>query len=573
MQRLEELLNTQVEYKGEVVYVKDMDLNDQISFLIHTDFKFFASDEMALYRIENLYYIMDKNSKKVPFKLNKAQRHFYENYIIKGYYKIIILKSRQIGFTTFISLYFLDKIIFNPNTEALQIAHLKTAAMEIFNRKIKYALNNLTPAVKAILTTNTKNANRLEFAYPDGAISAIGVASTGVSGTYRLLHISELGPMAEQFPEKAVDVIKNTLPAVPMDGFVAIESTARGMNSIFYEMYMNSYKRIKHITPSMSKAEFYPVFYNWQWDKEEIAKACVDGIIPIADMEEAEIDWQSFKIDNNLTDEEMTYYYIKWIQSGKDIDKLFQEYPIDVHTAFASSGASFFPLRKINEFYEKCDDSVYTRYNLMNGQLIEDIKGELWLSEQPERGRAYLISADVASGVSDGDYSTCFIFGADKRVCGFFRGHLDGKDFAELLFFLGTKYNTAKLVVESNFDGGWVNRELVDNGYTNIYFKVAVNDINKSVTNTYGFRTDMNSRKFILNATKLHFRSLTELNCSLLLKEMMTFIVNKRQKPEAASGAHDDLCMAYSIGIGSMENQKDVVKDAKPFSIMDYLYS
>jgi hypothetical protein len=56
------------------------------------------------WRINNLYYITDKSGNKVKFKLNAQQFHFFENM----HYRNIILKARQLGFTTFKMIFMLD---------------------------------------------------------------------------------------------------------------------------------------------------------------------------------------------------------------------------------------------------------------------------------------------------------------------------------------------------------------------------------------------------------------------------------------------------------------------------------
>src|SRR5450830_1767087 len=67
----------------------------------------FADPELIknkLWRMENLYWIITKDGKKSVFTMNRAQRHFFDNYlnILHPYFRNIILKSRQLGFTTFI---------------------------------------------------------------------------------------------------------------------------------------------------------------------------------------------------------------------------------------------------------------------------------------------------------------------------------------------------------------------------------------------------------------------------------------------------------------------------------------
>jgi len=60
-----------------------------------------------------------------------------------------------------------------------------------------------------------------------------------------------------------------------------------------------------------------------------------------------EIDWGSYQIEHDLTDIEITYYYMKWLQfGGKNspdaVKSLMQEYPTTHEEAFLSTGQTYF---------------------------------------------------------------------------------------------------------------------------------------------------------------------------------------------------------------------------------------
>lgn len=87
------------------------------------------------WRMNNLYFIITKDGTKEVFKMNRAQKHFFDNYlnILNPYHRHIILKSRQLGYTTFINLFILDEILFNTNKEGVIIAHKIEDAKEFFD--------------------------------------------------------------------------------------------------------------------------------------------------------------------------------------------------------------------------------------------------------------------------------------------------------------------------------------------------------------------------------------------------------------------------------------------------------
>ncbi len=107
------------------------------------------SDEELLYdqrwRLSNLYSVRDKSGVTRPFQPNWAQNQMLDE--LHG--RDIILKARQLGFTTLSCLIYLDHCIFNSNTSAAVIAHKLDDAKEIFRTKIKYPYDNLPDELKA----------------------------------------------------------------------------------------------------------------------------------------------------------------------------------------------------------------------------------------------------------------------------------------------------------------------------------------------------------------------------------------------------------------------------------------
>ena len=111
------------------------------------------------WRLNNLYHVLNEDGDDLIFRLNPMQKRLYENM----WYWNIILKARQLGFTTFIQIFMLDRAIFNKNTHAGTIAHTHGSVEDIFDNKIMYAYNNLPAALKAHIRPDTKNAKELKL--------------------------------------------------------------------------------------------------------------------------------------------------------------------------------------------------------------------------------------------------------------------------------------------------------------------------------------------------------------------------------------------------------------------------
>ena len=72
--------------------------------------------EDPIWRINNLYMIVDRDGNEIPFTPNPPQQKVLEDLFVRGYRRQIILKARQIGFSTLIEIILLDQILFLPSS-------------------------------------------------------------------------------------------------------------------------------------------------------------------------------------------------------------------------------------------------------------------------------------------------------------------------------------------------------------------------------------------------------------------------------------------------------------------------
>ena len=180
------------------------------------------------WRLSNLYTITDKAGTRVPFRPNSAQLALLDDLHSAN----IILKARQLGFTTLCCLIYLDACIFTPNTRAGVIAHKLDDAKVIFRDKIKYPYDQLDEGLKAAAPAVQDSADTLTFANN----SSIRVSTSMRSGTLQYLHVSEFGKICAQYPEKAREIVTGALNTVEAGQFIVIESTAEGQEGAFYRM-------------------------------------------------------------------------------------------------------------------------------------------------------------------------------------------------------------------------------------------------------------------------------------------------------------------------------------------------
>ena len=277
------------------------------------------------WRLNNLYKITDKQGNVVTFKPNWAQKWLYNNM----WYLSIILKARQLGMTTFIQLFMLDRALFNDNMNCGIVAHNKEDAQAFFAQKIKFAYENLPQDLKNQLRAESDTTKSLTFS--NG--SRISVGTSLRSGTYQYVHISEFGKMCAKFPEKASEVITGTLNTIAPGQMAFIESTAEGPFGEFYEMCQKAEDltaAVNNEQTSFTQLDWKFVFFPWWKHPDYVLNEKVE--IP----EKFMLYFKDLREDHDidLTPAQKAWYVKKAAEQG---DLMKQEYPATPAEAFERS--------------------------------------------------------------------------------------------------------------------------------------------------------------------------------------------------------------------------------------------
>lgn len=289
------------------------------------------------WRINHLYRIRDKHNNLIIFVRNRAQN----DYASKKWFRNLILKARQLGFTTDESVDSLDDVLFTPNMDALMIGHNLDAAASIFDKKIKFNWDKWKPQLKSLYKVDSNSTKTLKFDFgldskgKEKGFSSIAVDTSGRSGTFQRVHITELAEISKKYPKKVPDIIEGTIPAVPPNGRIDIESTSQGANGEFYEMFMDAWEWQKEHPgqkPS-SPYQWKAHFYNWTWDDEELDQ--IKEPIPYGQMEQGE-KFREYAEKHRLSTIQITYYYQKWLSLNKKWNALKREYPTTPEEAFSA---------------------------------------------------------------------------------------------------------------------------------------------------------------------------------------------------------------------------------------------
>lgn len=494
--------------------------------------------------IETYIKIRDKKGKVIPLKFNEPQVKYYN--VIKKMYenkkpiRIIILKARQMGFSTETEGIIFKNVVTNHNYNAGIVAHKEDSTTNLFNmskRMLEYLPESIKPEQKK------SNAKELVFNNEKGTgldskikCMTAGGKGIGRSDTFTALHISELA----FWEGNKQDILLGLLQAVPnIPGtIVIIESTANGYD-YFKEMWDMAVA---------GENDFYPLFVGW--NELEEYKMPYSGFTLTQDEQELQkqfnvtleqLEWRRWCIKNNC---------------GGDIDKFKQEYPISPDEAFLSTGKCYFNkqniINRINELKGKNPiaqgsfSCFYDGIRIRGRKFKNEEKGSIKIYKYPENNIPYVIGGDTAGEGSD-YFAAHVINNITGEQVAVLKQQYNEIDFVKQIYCLGMFYNKALLGPESNFSTYPI-QKLVELNYPNIFVRKKEDTYSSKHEKSFGFKTTSITRPLILaNLQEIVEDEIDRIVDVDTLREMLTFIVNKNGRAEAEDGYHDDLVMALAI--------------------------
>ena len=517
------------------------------------------------WRLDNLYSVKDKDGKKTIFRRNKVQKHFDEN----AHCKNIILKSRQVGITTFKTIDALDDALFVISRMVfnLLVGHNKEAMEEIFDEKIKFAWENLPDWLKKSWKVSSDTAKSFSFDLSgDGKhINKIAVVSSARSGSPTSIHCTELAYLDQNFPKRANEIISGGLPAIPAgeDGRFDIESTARGNGGHFESIFKAAIEREKSGKP-INSSDFKAHFYNWQWDEYGLGKITegeIKAVLPEIPPLFVKYREEKRKLDGiDLTDRELVYYYKKFLElksgecEGDPWSVLRKEYPTTWEEAFEASAEPLFSPRAVKE-------SKIESHPRADGQ---------WkVAKDYVAGHAYSLGADTSEGVG-GDSSTIEIIDltANEVVAQYRSNTIPPDLFAYEIAKGGRLYGECAVSPERNNHGHATISKLREIYDENKIFQYTTKDSQKdTTTKKYGWETNASTKPRMLYELASALENGLGVNFADLAKELINYPKNKARKERITDNTttHWDLVIAAAIAWASREFAYEVFARKKSF--------
>lgn len=512
---------------------------------------------IAMDYIENCLKIKTKSGTVVPFRLNDAQRKLYA--VAKRQQdagkpvRLIILKARQLGFSTLTEGLIFHACATRKNVNALIVAHREDATANLF-RMSKLFYDELPAPVKPMLRAS--NAQELVFENPSklrserearpGLRSRIRCATAGGRGigrsdTLQCVHLSEYAFWPDGADGKA-STLAGILQAVPsLPGtMVVIESTANGFED-FKERWDAAVA---------GENDFEPVFFAWFENP--------DYSMPVVPGTEWTPEERDLKAAYQLTDEQLQWR--RWCianNCGGSLDMFRQEYPASPGEAFLHSGTGVFDNEQIVLRLERLPEPA-GRGEFTDGEWTESETGAITLYELPEDGVPYVLGGDTAGEGSD--YFTAIVIdNVSGRIAAKLRQKYSEPEYVRQIYELGRFYNDALVAIETNFSTYPV-MKLQEMEYLNQYSREREDTYTRQMKKSYGFRTDRQSRpRAIANLVEVFSSHPEWFTDRELLEEMLTFCYNEDHRPEALAGKHDDLVMGAAITYAVRHQQRMTV--------------
>ena len=464
-----------------------------------------------------LLQIVPKTGVRQRFKLNAIQRA----YVAKRTPRDIVLKPRQIGFTTLEQAR--DVFIFLTRPGARVVTTCQSIQDETPIRMLS--------ANYRLMFESLRNAGvRIDFAVEyqaewvlAGRDSSLRIMQAGASqeaatkkgraGTITRLHLTETA--FYEYAAETLNALFECVPTVEHDTEIVNESTPNGAAGVYYEQYQSALQGTNGY-----QAHFFPWFM-----QEEYKAPLAPGELVVARTE------REFELIEryDITPEQLKWYRQKVELKGQALTD--QEYPTDPVTCFLVSGRKFFDVTVTQTLLARATSPIRTESITAGCHL------HLWAL--PESQMTYVIAVDPSEGTG-GDPGAAVLYRRNGDHIGTLHGQLSTWDMARAVAALGRRFNNALLVVERNNHGHAVLQAL---SQQERYERIYIGEDGKP-----GWAMSPVTRSMALDALEdAHRLGAWTSPDRNVLSEFLRFIVNKNGRPEAAAGAHDDLVMATAM--------------------------
>ncbi len=273
-------------------------------------------------------FLKGKDAKRHNFEFNRAQwyLHTITEWMRRkyGYVRIIVVKGRQQGVSTYLEGRAYWRIIHQENYNVLILTHESKATDNLFDMSKRYhefCPEDLRPVL------GNSNAKQMKFPDLDSQylVATAGAGGTGRSQNAHYFHGSEVA-----FWPDAAEHASGILQAIGLvpGTEVFLESTADGIANYFYEMWQSAEPPREEM--SVDGNGYVRVFVPWFWDPGYVMEAPED--FKLTEEE------QQYAYMHDLDVDQMFWRRRKIAEMDNDPNRFKRDYPATPEEAFEASG-------------------------------------------------------------------------------------------------------------------------------------------------------------------------------------------------------------------------------------------
>lgn len=408
--------------------------------------------------------------------------------------KAIILKSRQLGISTIMSLTAIHCMLFQDGYRVSIFANKQKSAVEIID-KIKLIYNGLPTWLKG--KEELLNNNKQEIKLPNGSMAKAFSSSSdegrGISAN--LIIVDEAA-----FVDDLQQLYTSIMPSISTGGKIVMLSTPAVSSGCFFDLWNDALN---------NKNGFVPIKLKWD-------------LLPTRTQA-----WRD--------------------QQDRDLGIKLAKQEFDA--IFSQTGSSVFD----DEIIENIEHNTVQKPRYTSGELHDE-----WYWQAPDYSRNYITILDTAMGSGGDDSTIQVLDLESFEQVYEYQGQLDPKSLAIKGRIIATEFNMAILVVENTGIGDATCLELEMLGYPNLFKtnkSADMHDMNQFINNyafdsnlKTGFSNNVGTRpKLISKLQECLINQSITIRSSRTLHELKTFVW-LNGKAQASRGSHDDLIMPLAIG-------------------------
>ena len=183
-----------------------------------------------IFRTSHLYSIRERGGKVIPFRPRPQQSQVLDMIYRRGLKRIVILKARQIGFSTLLGVICADQLCWNTGKQISLVDKTQEDARQKLKNITVLAYDSLHPELKDRFVVSRANSGEFGvrfFEYEAAQTSTMFAGTHARGGSNFFVWISEWGVIQAEDLRRSEEILTGAIPSAK-DGLVVVETTWRG---------------------------------------------------------------------------------------------------------------------------------------------------------------------------------------------------------------------------------------------------------------------------------------------------------------------------------------------------------